>query len=158
MHTLARLKQSFQKLRPKLIELLVHQVAHQVKHFLDFLDEDDLFGRAGYGPEFEQALDQRYVQRLRLLEIILDAQLKLCVVGRQCLHLVERDEHSLEEKRMFGLQGCRQARRDRRQDLKELRQPVVRLDVILVDHLEQHVHNLLLNILPQRHKLAINAV
>ena len=53
VHALACLKKSAQKLRPKLIKLLVNQVSHQVEHFFDFLDEDDLLGWASYGPEFE---------------------------------------------------------------------------------------------------------
>ena len=61
VHALACLKKSAQKLRPKLIKLLVNQVSHQVEHFFDFLDEDDLLGWASYGPELEQALNQRYV-------------------------------------------------------------------------------------------------
>ena len=61
VHALTCQKKTAQKLRPKLIELLVDQVSHQVEHFFDFLDENDLLGWASYGPEFEQALDQRYM-------------------------------------------------------------------------------------------------
>ena len=61
MHALACLEKTAQKLGPKFIELLVDQVTHQVEHFFDFLYEDDLLGWASYGPEFEQALDQRYM-------------------------------------------------------------------------------------------------
>jgi hypothetical protein len=52
VHALACLQQSLQEPRAEFLELLINRVAHQVKHFLDFLDKDDFFGGAGNGPEF----------------------------------------------------------------------------------------------------------
>ena len=54
VHTLACLEKTSQELGPKLVELLVHLGAHQVKNFFDLLNENDLLGGASDWPELEQ--------------------------------------------------------------------------------------------------------
>lgn len=67
-------------------------------------------------------------------------------------------ENSAEEKRVFLLQRSGETRSDWGQDLKKLRQSVVRLDIVLVDNLEEHVHDWLLDVVPKSHEFAVNAV
>ena len=70
------------------------------------MDEDNLFSWAGNGPESEQAFDQRDVQLVRLFQVVLDAQLELCVVSCQCLHFVQGDQDFGEETLVLLLERC----------------------------------------------------
>lgn len=158
MHALTRLQQAPKEHRAKLVELLVRLAAHQIYNFLDFLDEDYFLGWTRDGPKFEQARDERHMQVLRLLQIVLHAELQLGIVGRQRLNFVEWDKHSAEEKRVFLLQRGGQAWSDGGQDLEQLRQSIMRLDVILVDDFEEHVHDLRLDVWSQCHEFAVNTM
>ena len=82
MHTLACAEKPFQELGSELVELLLGPVPHKVEHLFDLLDENHFFGWAGDRPELKKALDERDVELSRLFEIVLDAELKLRVVGR----------------------------------------------------------------------------
>ena len=131
-------------------------VSHDINYFLYLLNEDDFLGRARDGSELEEAGDERHMQVLRLLQVVLDTELKLGIVGRQRLDFVEWNEHSLEEKRMLLLQWCGQAGCNGGEYLEKLRQPVMRLNIVLVDDFEEHVHDLLLDVLSQSHEFAVN--
>lgn len=70
------------------------------------MDEDNLFSWASDGPKSEQSFDQRDVQLIGLFKIVLDTQLELCVVSRQCLHFMEWDQDSGEESLVLLLERC----------------------------------------------------
>lgn len=58
------------------------------------------------------------MELIRLLEIVLDTELQLCVIGRKRLHLVQRDQHFLEKIHVLGLEWRRQTGSDRGQNLE----------------------------------------
>ena len=82
MHALACLQETAEQLWSKLIELLVRLGTHQVEHLFNFLNENDFFGWACDGPEFQQALDQWHIQGCRFLQVVLDTELQLRIVSR----------------------------------------------------------------------------
>ena len=69
---------------------------------------------------------------------------------------MERDQNAIEEDHVFLFEGLREAIRDRAEDLEQFCQSIVRLNIVLVDDPEQHVHDLILNQLPHLHELAID--
>lgn len=107
MHTLACYKETLQKLWGEFIELCVNRVAHQLKYLFNFLDEDDLFGGTCDRPELQKSLNQWNIKLRRLFKVVLNTELKLCVVGRKCLHFVEGNEHTLEKDHVLLLEGHR---------------------------------------------------
>lgn len=104
MHTLACYKETLQKLRGEFVELRIDGVSHKLKHLLYFLDKDDFFGWTCDWPELKKSLYQWNIKLSRLLEVVLDTKLKLCVIGRQCLNFMERDEHALEKDHVLLLE------------------------------------------------------
>lgn len=72
--------------------------------FFYFVDEEHLFSRVGDGPVSEQELHNSFAQVIVFLDKLSNAILKLLMVGREGVHLVEGQESLLHEVFMFILQ------------------------------------------------------
>jgi hypothetical protein len=126
-----------QLLEQRLHDLLKFGRLHDVQNLFDLVEEHDLLGRVDLGPVPQQAHHDLFRQRCVLFQELDDTVSQLRMVQRQRLGLVERDEHSGQERLVLLLERERESVDDRTEYFQELGDSVVSFG--FVDELEEYV-------------------
>ena len=92
MHVLGSPNQLTQELWTELTESFFSLLTYGLHDLFNFSDVNNLFGRTGDGPVFQQATDKLNTQLLVLLDEILHASQQLGIEVLQASNLVERNK------------------------------------------------------------------